>query len=248
MTDKKRLLVVVPCYNEELVLEKTISAIFEYATRYLNNYEWDILIVDNNSKDRTWDIAKGLAKNNKFVGKVIADQVRVPARGTALKTVFMKYNSYDIYSYMDADLATDIKDFLFIVDKVDEGYDLVTGSRYLSHSDVRRTFKRKFLSKVYNIIIRLVLKANFRDAQCGFKAFSKKIVTELVPKTEDPGWFWDTELMIYASRHGYKVLEVPVSWREIRDELRVSTVSVYSEVIRNLKNINLMRKKVEQWT
>ena len=83
-----------------------------------------------------------------------------------------------------------------------------------------------------------------KDAQCGHKAMSKKIVHELIPQTTDNGWFWDTELMILACRKGYKVLEVPVTWREVRDELRASKVSVWSEVIRKLKNIYKMRKKL----
>ncbi len=238
MSSQKKVLIVIPCYNEELVLEQTIFSVMHYAEKNLSQYDWKILIVDNASKDGTWMIARKMSE--KYAGIVSADQILIPGRGITLKKIFQKYNTYDIYTYMDADLATDIKDFSFIISKVDEGYDFVTGSRYLPHSDVVRTWKRRVLSRTYNYIIQFVLGARFHDAQCGFKAFSKKLVTELVPETEDHGWFWDTELMILASRRGYRVLEVPVSWREVRDELRVSTVSVYSEVVKNLKNIYAM--------
>ncbi|MSR71094.1 MAG: glycosyltransferase [Candidatus Taylorbacteria bacterium] len=238
----KKLLITIPCYNEELVLEKTVFTILEYAQIHLVHYDWKILILDNNSSDDTWKIASNLKTKHPEI--ILVDEVRESGRGVALRISWERIKGYDIYTYMDADLATDLKDFLFIVTKVDEGYDFVTGSRYLAHSDARRSFKRKLLSRIYNILIQLVLGVSFKDAQCGFKAFSKKIVEELIPATTDNSWFWDTELMIYACRKGYRVLEVPVTWREVRDELRSSKVSVWSEVIRNLKNIYRMRKKL----
>lgn len=242
MDQKKRLLITIPCYNEELVLEKTTFSILEYAKQNLSKYDWQIHIIDNNSKDTTWQVAQGLVK--KYTGIVTAHQIPSPGRGVALREGWSQIKGFDIYSYMDADLATDLKDFQFLVSKVDEGYDVVVGSRYLPHSDVQRTFRRKLFSKIYNILLKAVLKVDFQDAQCGFKAFSKQVVASLIPQTEDSGWFWDAELMILASRKGYKVLEVPVSWREVRDELRVSKVSVWSEVVRNLKKIYMMRKRL----
>ncbi len=238
-----KLLITIPCFNEELVLERTVFSVMEYAKQNLSDYEWKVLIIDNNSADDTFRIATDL--HGKFSDRIVVKQVSTPGRGVALRTVWLEMEGYDIYSYMDADLATDIKDYSYIVNKVKEGYDLVTGSRYIPYSDVRRDIKRKILSKIYNLLIKLILKVNFKDAQCGFKAFSKKIITELVPVTTDNGWFWDTELMILAETKGYKTLEVPVSWREVRDELRKSKVSHWSESVRQLKNIQTMRKRIK---
>ncbi len=241
--NKKTLLITLPCYNEEIVIEKTAFQVIDYAREHLKDYAWKILILDNNSKDNTWKIAQSIRDANK--GLVILDQVKNPGRGAALRESWGRHPDFDIYAYMDADLATDIKDFAFLVSKVVSGSDFVAGSRYIQYSDVKRSLIRKFLSSVYNVLLRIVLRVNFRDAQCGFKAMSAKLVHNLVPKTKDSGWFWDTELMIIADRLGYKVEEVPVTWREVRDELRQSTVSVRSEVWRNLKNIWTMRKKLQ---
>jgi len=238
----KKLLITIPCYNEELVLEKTTFSILEYAKEHLGEYEWKLFILDNNSSDDTWKIAEKLKSSNP---NIITMQVKTPGRGVALRTAWGMLPDFDIYSYMDADLATDIKDFSFIVKKVAEGADCVVGSRYLPHSDTKRTFRRKTLSKAYNVLLKAVLHVDFMDAQCGFKAMSKRLVEEVVPKTTDNGWFWDAELMIMAVRGGYSVVEVPVTWREIRDELRVSKVSVWSEVVRNLSNIWQMRKRLQ---
>lgn len=237
-----KILITIPCYNEELILEKNATALMEYARACLGDFDWKILIIDNNSDDKTFEIGGRLEKN--YPDRVLVFQEKAPGRGVAIRNAWKYFSDFDIYSYMDADLATDIRDFRLLILKVAEGYDLAAGSRYLPESNIKRSFLREAMSRVYNLILKLILKVSFRDAQCGFKAFSAKLVKELFEKTGDDGWFWDTELMILACRGGYKVLEVPVSWKEIRDELRRSKVSPFREAARQLKNIYLMRKRI----
>lgn len=244
ISNMEKLLITIPCYNEELVLAKNLRQIYDYATENFTDYDWRILIIDNASKDRTWQVAQ--EEGTRRPEKIIIDQETISGRGVALRLAWAKFPDYDVYAYMDADLATDLKDFRSLVTKVSSGYDLVTGSRYLKESDIVRDPKREFLSRVYNWLLKIVLGVSFKDAQCGFKAFSGKLVAELIPLTEDAGWFWDTELMIMAIRRGYRVLELPVSWREIRDEIRHSTVSHWAEVRRQLKNIYLMRRRLKK--
>lgn len=238
----KKVLITVPCYNEELVLEKNTLAIMEHAGAHLGDFNWRILIIDNSSKDKTFEIGKGLQAA--YPNKVLVFQENIPGRGAAIRSAWKHFSDFDIYSYLDADLATDMRDFRFMILKAAEGDDLVTGSRYLSESNIERSFLRETMSRVYNLILKSALKVSFRDAQCGFKAMSAKLVRELFPKTFDKGWFWDTELMILACRSGYKVLEIPVSWRETRDELRRSKVSPFSEAYKQLKNIWKMRSRL----
>src|SRR6185436_9595482 len=85
---------------------------------------------------------------------------------------------------------------------------------------------------------------NFRDAQCGFKAFDGSTLSKLLPFVKDTGWFWDTELMIYAQKMGYSIREVPVNWNEVRDEIRKSKVSPFTEVMRQLKNIAELKMRL----
>lgn len=238
-----KILITIPCYNEELVLEKNTVAIMEYARIHLADFDWKILIIDNNSKDKTFEIGNRLKAA--YPNKILVFQEKIPGRGAAIRSAWKSFSSFDIYSYIDADLAADMRDFRFMILKVAEGYDLVTGSRYLSESNIERNFIREFMSRIYNFILKMVLKVSFKDAQCGFKAMSKKIVWKLFPKTSDNGWFWDTELMILACREEYKVLEVSVSWRETRDELRRSKVSPFTEAAKQLGNIWKMNRKLK---
>jgi glycosyltransferase involved in cell wall biosynthesis len=230
-----KVLVTLPCYNEELVLKRNAAVIHDFIKENCPGITFSILIIDNASTDSTWQVAQELSEA--YPGIFICTQIFTPGRGAALREAWQKYPGYDIYSYMDIDLATDLKDFPQLLRSVQEGGDYVTGSRYIRGSDVERTFKRVFLSRIYNLLLKIVFRVSFKDAQCGFKAFSNKLVTELVPKTIDCGWFWDTELMIFADRGDYTIVEIPVTWREVRDELRQSKVSPGKEIQRQLKNI-----------
>jgi glycosyltransferase involved in cell wall biosynthesis len=241
---EKKLLITFPCYNEEVVLRKTFDTVYNYARRHLGNFDCQFLILDNASRDKTWLIAQKIRQEKGEA--VLLVQELEKGRGVAMRKTWLKFLDYDIYTYMDADLATDLKDFELLVRKIDEGFDLATGSRYLPESDIVRGPKREFLSRIYNLLLKVILRVNFKDAQCGFKAFSQRLVREVIPQTKDSGWFWDTELMILATRQGYRVLEIPVSWREIRDEFRHSTVSHWSEICRQLKNIYKMWRRLKK--
>lgn len=238
----KKLLITLPCFNEEQVLEKNVNTIFNYAQKGLSDYDWSILVIDNASSDKTFEIAKKLNQQNP---KILIAQYLKKGRGAALKNVWQANNCYDIYSYMDIDLATDLNHFTDLISKLDEGYNIAVGSRYVPGAKAQRSFRRKFMSKVYNLLLKLFLKVDFKDAQCGFKAFDKKSIINILPKTFDSGWFWDTEFMILAERSGYKIIEIPVVWKEVRDEIRESKVSPLAEAFKQLRNIRLMRARLK---
>lgn len=237
----KKLLITLPCYNEELVLEKNTKAILAYAGENLADYDWKVLILDNASEDNTYRIATGLSRQDP---RICADQCFRKGRGAALSMAWQKHQGHDIYSYMDIDLATDIKDFKTLLAKIEDGYYVSVGSRYISGAEIRRSPKREFLSRIYNILLRTFFDVKFRDAQCGFKAYHSQVVTDIIPQVEDTGWFWDTESMVLAEKGGYKIAEIPVKWQEVRDEIRQSKVSPFVEVIRQLVNIYLLRKRI----
>jgi hypothetical protein len=115
---------------------------------------------------------------------------------------------------MDLDLSTDLKSLKPLIDAITiEGYDLSTGSRMLPESKVERSLRRSTSSKTYNFLVRHMLGSKLRDHQCGFKAFEREPVIQLLDEVEATHWFWDTEILVRASRHGYKIKEIPVEWK-----------------------------------
>jgi uncharacterized protein (TIRG00374 family) len=119
-----------------------------------------------------------------------------------------------VLCYIDVDLATDMSYLEKLVRAVStDGYDFATGSRIMPESDAKRPFKREFASRGYNSMVRLFLHSKLYDHQCGFKAFRRDPLFELMDEIENQHWFWDTELLVRAQNRGYSVLEFPVYWR-----------------------------------
>ncbi|MCL4338783.1 glycosyltransferase [Patescibacteria group bacterium] len=206
---KKSVEIVIPIYNEEEELETNVLKLRTFLIKNLTLYNWKITIADNASTDGSLDIAKKLAKKFKRVGYFHLDQ---KGRGRAVKKVWQESHA-DVSVYMDVDLSTDLRNLEPVVKSLLEGYDIAIGSRLLSQSKVkRRPIKREVLSRGYNILIKLFFQTNFSDAQCGFKAVTRRTVKDLIPLIADNAWFFDSEMLILGEKLGYRIYEQPVLW------------------------------------
>ena len=153
-------------------------------------------------------------------------------RGRALRKVWLESNA-DIVSYMDVDLSTSLYAFPELIKAIISGYDIAFGSRLVKGSRTYRSFKREFLSRIYSIFLKITLWVHFRDAQCGFKAVSRRIAQKIVPRIKNGEWFFDTELLVIGEKLGYKLAEIPVEWKEEQFKGRVSTVKMIPYIIEN---------------
>lgn len=201
--------IVVPVYNEEVELEDSIKKLHSFLNNNLKNYLWKIVIADNASRDNTLKIAKSLSQKLSGVTFIHLDQ---KGRGRAIKKAWGESKS-DFVSYMDVDLSTDLSHFPEIIKALDSGYDIAIGSRLLPGSKViGRTLKREIISRCYNMLIKIAFLVKFHDAQCGFKAATRKTVTDLFPYLLDNDWFLDSEMLIVGEKAGFRIYECPVKW------------------------------------
>lgn len=201
--------IVVPVYNEEVELEENIKKLRSFLLENLKNYNWKIIIADNASTDKTLAIAKKLSYDLSAVSFLHLDQ---KGRGRAIKKAWGESKA-DFVAYMDVDLSTDLAHFPNIIKALNNGYDIAIGSRLLPKSKViGRTLKREIISRCYNLMIKLAFFTKFHDAQCGFKAATRKVVDNLFPILEDNEWFLDSEMLIVGEKAGYKIFEEPVKW------------------------------------
>ncbi|MCH8345988.1 MAG: glycosyltransferase family 2 protein, partial [Chloroflexi bacterium] len=147
----------------------------------------------------------------------------------------------DVVSYMDVDLSTGLEAFPALIAAIAEGeYDIAIGSRLMPGARVKRSLKRRVLTTGYNLLIKAMFLTRFSDAQCGFKAVSRRAAQRVLPLIEDNNWFFDTELLILAEKLGYRVKDVPVSWEEDTDT-RVHIGSTIAEDLRGLLRLRLGR-------
>jgi putative flippase GtrA len=200
--------IVIPVYNEEADLEASVRRLAAYLGERFP-LPWVVTIADNASIDRTWGIACRLANE---VEGVRAVHLEAKGRGRALRAAWLASDA-SVVAYMDVDLSTDLDALLPLVAPLLSGHsDLSIGTRLASGSRVVRGPKREAISRIYNLLLKGVLRSGFSDAQCGFKAVRADVARELLPMVEDQGWFFDTELLVLAEENGLRIHEVPVDW------------------------------------
>lgn len=228
-----RVDVVIPVYNEEHVLADSIAALRAHLAAHLP-YAWRVVIADNASVDGTRRVGEEVAAAHDDVVYLHLDQ---KGRGRALKRAWSQSDA-DVLTYMDVDLSTNLDSFRPLVENVIHGpYDIAIGSRLTRGARVTRQWKREFISRGYNLLIKAMFpRRTFSDAQCGFKAISRTAADALLPHVENNEWFFDSELLLRAERAGFQIAEVPVEWIEDLDS-RVNIVATAMEDIKGLVRV-----------
>ena len=230
--------IVIPVYNEERALPEAISRLRAFLSESAFPYPWRIVIADNASVDDTPNVGRKLADEQ--ADDVEYVRIEKKGRGRALKRTWLA-SPMDVVSYMDVDLSTGLDAFPALIAAIAEGeYDLAIGSRLAPGARVKRSLKRRVLTTAYNLLIKAMFLTRFSDAQCGFKAVSRRAAQRVLPLIEDNNWFFDTELLILAEKLGYRVKDVPVSWDEDPDT-RVHIGSTIAEDLRGLLRLRLGR-------
>ena len=234
MAGKLKVDVVIPVYNEQRILESSIDTLRTFLLENFSKYDWKIIIANNASKDNTLEIAKRITRKYKDVRLVHLDQ---KGRGRALKKAWLSSKA-DIVSYMDVDLSTELSAFPKMIEGMLAGKcNVATGTRLTKQSNTIRRLFREVLSRGYNYIIRAVLWVHYSDAQCGFKAVTRKGLKDLVPLIKDNEWFFDTELLTLAEKFGYGIYELPIKWVEDKD----SRVSIAKTIYQYLRDVTRLR-------
>lgn len=209
MAKKSSVEIVIPIYNEETELTTSIKKLHSYLAHNLYAYEWNITIADNASTDNSLGIAYELKKT---LTHISVSHLSQKGRGRAVKKVWLN-NDTDYLVYMDVDLSTDLMSLKPLLKALENGNDIAIGSRLQPGSKViQRPLKREILSRVYNILIKIIFQTHFSDAQCGFKGMRKKVAVQLLPYISDNAWFFDSELLIVGEKAGFEIFEIPVKW------------------------------------
>lgn len=201
------LTVVIPAYNEEKRLGRTLPVILGYLEK--QSYTWELLVVNDGSRDRTADIVEGCCHGRV---RLITNS---PNRGKGYsirRGMLEARGQWRLFS--DADMSTPIEELDKFWQWTEQGYDVVIGSRGLPESDleVRQPKSRELIGRVFNTIVQTFLVPGVSDTQCGFKLFSAKAAQEVFPKQTLHGFAFDVEILTMAHRLGFKIKEAPVKW------------------------------------
>jgi hypothetical protein len=143
---------------------------------------------------------------------------------------------------MDVDLSTELESLRPLLEPIVKGEaDVSIGSRLAPGAIIERGVQRELISRIYNMIARRFLRYEVRDAQCGFKAVRASVARDLIPRIEDDGWFFDTELLVLAWRDGLRINEIPVRWVE-DDDSRVRIIRTALDDLRGIWRLSRARE------
>jgi dolichyl-phosphate beta-glucosyltransferase len=204
-----KLSVVVPAYNESHRILPSLHRIFTYLDTTHPDHE--VIVVDDGSTDGTIALVRQQCGRRAKLRLVSYGHNR--GKGYAVRTGALAAQG-DIVLFSDADLSTPIEEVEKMLPFIERGYDLVIGSRAHAEAEIRQhqPFYREGAGKLFNALVRLVVRLPFHDTQCGFKLLRREPLLPILRRLEVDRFAFDVELIALAQAMGLKVAEVPVVW------------------------------------
>lgn len=202
---------VIPAYNEERVLEKAVSALAEVFEQ-LSPSDWEIVIVDDGSQDKTHLIAARLSEAPEIF-LIHHDNNR--GKGAAVRSGVMQTKG-DMVLIFDADMSTPPGMLGKFIPELASGADIVTGNRRTLEARIEepQPLLRRFMGAVYASIARKISGLPLSDFNCGFKLIRGEVARTLLSTCRSDRWAWDVEVIAIAVKRGLIVRAVPVTWRQ----------------------------------
>ncbi|OGN03880.1 MAG: hypothetical protein A2831_03120 [Candidatus Yanofskybacteria bacterium RIFCSPHIGHO2_01_FULL_44_17] len=206
--------VIIPAYNEEKRIEKTLLSVHEYLSR--QSYDYEILVVNDGSKDQTSAIVHKLSfavRNLRLV-----DNKENHGKGWVVRQGMLEAQG-DYRLFMDADNSTTVDQVAGFLPFFEQGFDIVIGSRRIEGANiaVKQPWFRDFLGGAFRLVVRVLVPVGVTDSQAGFKAFSKKTAEAIFPKQTISRWAFDVEILAIARKMKFKIKETPIKWENDAD-------------------------------
>ncbi len=205
-----KLSVIIPAYNEDRRIAATLSDVTQ--TLSGNDFDYEIIVVDDGSKDGTARVIENLRKEIPKLSLI--DNKENHGKGWVVQQGMRKAVG-DIRLFMDADNSTKVGEIFNMLPYFEQGFDVVVGSRYVAGSRiaVRQPQRRIFLGKLWRLLVHALVPLLVVDSQCGFKAFTSAAAEKIFPKQTVFRWAFDVEILLLAKRAGHKIKEVPITWK-----------------------------------
>ena len=225
------LSVVIPAYNEAKRLSTTLIDIDKHLSKA--DFSYEVIVVDNNSKDATREVAQRFAHLMKNIRVIVCP---IQGKGAAVKMGMLEAGG-KVRIFTDADNSTSIDQFYKMIPYFNDGYDVVIGSRDVKGAKLipDQPWYRKIPGNMGNLFIQALLLPGMWDTQCGFKAFTERATEDIFPQLKIAHWGFDVEVLALAKAMGYKIKEIPVVW--VNDPNSKVGMSAYLEVLMEVVKI-----------
>ena len=201
------LSVIIPAYDEELRIVDTLKQVVNYLE--LQSYTWEVAVVDDGSTDSTASLVTSFAESRAHVRLI---SISHGGKGWAVNNGML--STMGEYRFLcDADLSMPVEQLSRFFPPEISHFDIAIGSREASGSSrIGEPYRRHFMGRVYNLLVRLLAVPGLSDTQCGFKCFRGKVATELFSLQRLWGFAFDVEILFLAAKRGLRIREVPIDW------------------------------------
>lgn len=199
--------IIVPAYNEEHRLPKTLERITSYLGQ--QNYSAEIIVVDDGSQDNTARVVEEFVARHANVS-LVRNEHR--GKGHAVKTGMLAGQGKYLF-LCDADLSMPIEELAKFLPPLLNDYDVAIGSREaIGARRYDEPAYRHLMGRVFNFIVKLLTVRGFEDTQAGFKCFKREVARDIFAYQTMNGWAFDVEVLFVAQKRGYRIVEVPIHW------------------------------------
>src|SRR3990172_2835274 len=232
---KLTLSIVIPAYNEEKIIKMSLGKIIDYLK--VKRYDWEIVVADDGSVDKTKDLIKNLTHKNKRIKLVRLPQNK--GKGGAIKKgILAAKGKYIIF--MDADLSVDLGNIDIFLKQLKKESPVVIASRRVKGAEieVHQPWHREVMGRVFTFLTRILMQVNVADFTCGFKGFTNEAAKKIFSKSLINRWAYDAEIMFLSNKFGYKIRQMPIVWKN-RGDTRVRLKNVIFESFMDLLKIRL---------
>jgi len=212
MENQPYLSVIIPAYNEEKRISKTLLAVDQYLLK--QNFDYQILVVSDGSKDKTGEVVRNFQSSIKNLDLI--DNQENHGKGWVIKQGMLEAKG-KIRLFMDADNATTLDHFDRVRPYFEQGAQVVIGSREDRDAKgakqaVPQSLLKRIMGDAGNLLIQIFAVWGIWDTQCGFKAFSEEAAEKIFQKTKIDRWGFDIESLALAKKFGFKIQIIPVYW------------------------------------
>lgn len=201
--------IILPAFNEAARIGASLDKIAEYAQHHAWTVE--VIVVNDGSTDNTDDMVREYAERYSWLRLIENPGNR--GKGFSVRNGMLHARG-DILLFSDADLSSPIGEADKLIAALQAGADVAIGSRWVRKElqVVRQPLRRRILGRLFNLALRMVLGLNFKDTQCGFKAFRRSAAELVFTQQQIATWGFDPELLYLAKKAGLRIVEVPVYW------------------------------------
>jgi dolichyl-phosphate beta-glucosyltransferase len=235
--------IILPIYNEEKRLKKSLNN-FLFIKEKFDKIKTEFILINDGSSDDTDNIIKNFIKEKKNINLKYISYKKNNGKGFALKKGVEKSKNQWVLT-CDIDFSTNPLEVLNWIknNEINEKNICYFGSRKLKKSKIEYLIIRKFMGLLLSLILKLVLKINTKDTQCGFKMYYHNTAKKIFKELKEKGFSHDIEIILIAKKKNFLIKELPVTWTH-KDNSKInifihSLEFLYKIFILKIKNLNV---------